>query len=72
MLGSEHPDTAISYNNIGLVYNKKGEYESAIKYLKKAWYTYKAKLGEEHPYTLNTREIMNKVLCDWKFNNGAD
>ena len=36
MLGMEHPDTATSYNNIGLVYHNQGDYPKALEYYTKA------------------------------------
>ena len=41
-------DIAISYNNIGLVYSDKGDYDKALEFLNKAMTIRKAKLGEEH------------------------
>jgi len=36
--GSEHPDVATSYNNIGNAYMKKGDLENALlQYQKAAW-----------------------------------
>ena len=40
---------AVSYNNIGSVYNDKGEYDKALEFHNKALTIRKAKLGEEHP-----------------------
>jgi tetratricopeptide (TPR) repeat protein len=36
MLGKDHPDTATVYNNLGMVYHDKGEYDQAIEFYKKA------------------------------------
>ena len=51
VLGEEHPDTARSYNNIGLVYAKQGDYEKELEYLFKALAILEKVLGEEHPNT---------------------
>ena len=49
VLGKEHPDTATSYNNIGLVYGTKGDYDKALEYYFKAKDIYEKVLGKEHP-----------------------
>ena len=36
VFGEDNPNTAVSYNNIGAVYNEKGEYDLALEYNKKA------------------------------------
>ena len=33
LLGEEHPDTADSYNNMGIVYSKQGNYDKGLEYL---------------------------------------
>ncbi len=50
-LGTEHPDTATSYNNIGLVYQEQGDYTKALEYLFKALAIKEKVLGMEHPDT---------------------
>jgi len=51
VLGSEHPDTAASYNNIGLLYHDQGDYPQALNYYQKALAIHKKVLGVEHPDT---------------------
>ena len=36
-LGSNHPFVAASYNNLGLAYSHKGQYEQAIRFIKSPW-----------------------------------
>ena len=36
MLGEEHPDTAVIYNNLALVYADEGEYKKAEKFYLKS------------------------------------
>jgi tetratricopeptide (TPR) repeat protein len=43
------PDYGAAYNNIGLAYDSKGEYDRAIGYFQKALKTDLKKLGQEHP-----------------------
>ena len=54
MLGKEHPDTAESYNNIGLIYKKQGDYTKALDYYQKTLDTREKVLGKEHPSTATT------------------
>ena len=51
VLGTEHPNTASSYNNIGLVYNEKGDYGKALEYYFKDLAISEKVLGTEHPDT---------------------
>ena len=51
VLGTEHPDTATSYNNIGMIYSHMGDYERALEYYQKALEIREAVLGTEHPDT---------------------
>ena len=48
-LGGEHPYVATSYNNIGQVWNKKGEYDKALEYYEKCLAIELKTLGGEHP-----------------------
>ena len=51
VIGMEHPYTAISHNNIGLVYNNMGDHDKALEYFGKALVITENVLGTEHPYT---------------------
>ena len=48
VLGEKHPDTAMSYNNIGNVYYNLGDYNEALEYFNKALEIKKEVLGEKH------------------------
>lgn len=61
MLGTEHPDTATSYNNIGVTYYKQGDTDKALEYLGKTLAIYKEKLGDNHPYTHQTQENIDYI-----------
>lgn len=47
----EHPDTATSYYNIGLVYNSLGEYDQALEYHLRAMTIREKIFGHNHPDT---------------------
>jgi len=49
VLGIEHPDTAITYNNIASVYNNQGDYTQALEWHEKALDIREKVLDIEHP-----------------------
>ena len=61
MLGTEHSDTASSYNNIGNVCYDKGDYYRALEYYLKAYNVFKKKLGADHPDTKMAEENIELV-----------
>ena len=54
VLGTEHRNTAATYNNIAIVYKATGDYDKALGYYEKALEIYKKVIGTEHPYTAAT------------------
>ena len=48
-IGEEHPSVAISYNNIGSIWDTKGEYDKALEYYHKSLSIRLKTIGEEHP-----------------------
>ena len=61
VLGSDHPDTAATYNNMALVYKAQGEYEKALDYYERALTVFKAKLGVNHRYTQITQRSVQHL-----------
>jgi tetratricopeptide (TPR) repeat protein len=51
VLGKEHPDTAITYNNIAAVYGRQGDASAALRWYEKALAINEKVLGKEHPHT---------------------
>ena len=49
LLGENHPNVASSYNNIGIVWDVKGDYDRALEYHEKALSIRLRVLGEDHP-----------------------
>ena len=49
--GKEHPSIAVSYNNIGVIYEKAADYDKALGYHMKAVEIREKVLGKEHPHT---------------------
>ncbi|MCD8353635.1 MAG: tetratricopeptide repeat protein, partial [Clostridiales bacterium] len=61
VLGEDHPDTAMSYNNLGVVYEHQKKYDEAVELYRKAWKIWQKTLGPEHPDT--KRAIRNLRDC---------
>jgi len=61
VLGLEHTDTAISYNNIGVVYDNQSEYDNALEWYFKALAIYEKILGLEHPNTATSYNNIGMV-----------
>ncbi len=62
--GTEHPNTAASYNNIGTVYSDKGDYDKALEYHHKALAIRENVLGLEHPDTATSYNNIGIVYSD--------
>ncbi len=64
VLGPEHPRVANVYNNLGLAYRHKEDYDKAVEYYNKALKIYLKILGPEHPYVAtvygNLAEVYEK------------
>jgi tetratricopeptide (TPR) repeat protein len=54
VLGSEHPDTVTSLNNLAVQYQDMGEYAKAEPLYQEALRLHKKVLGPEHPNTANS------------------
>ena len=54
VLGTNHPDTTATYNNLAGLYELKGKYEKALEYYLKALEIREKVLGTEHPDTATT------------------
>ena len=48
-MGGEHPDVATTYNNIGITWKNKGEYDKALEYYEKSLVIQLKTLGGEQP-----------------------
>ncbi|MDR2119137.1 MAG: ATP-binding protein [Tannerellaceae bacterium] len=59
--GASHPDTAITYNNIALVYHGQGEYGQAMEWHRKALEIREKILGISHPDTATTCDNIAEV-----------
>ncbi|MBQ3139208.1 MAG: tetratricopeptide repeat protein [Ruminococcus sp.] len=57
-LGTEHPDTALTYNYIGNIYGCTCDYNKALEYHNKALAIYEKEFGIEH---FNTATVYNNI-----------
>ena len=60
-LGTEHPNTAISYNDLGYALIKLERYEEALRYLKESCRIKEREFGTEHRYTANTYHTLGQA-----------
>jgi len=63
-LGKEHPSTAVTYNNMAVVFRAQGEYGKALEYHERALAIREKALGKEHPHTATTYNNMALVFHD--------
>ena len=54
---------AMVYNNIGKLYQKKGDKQNALFYLEKARTIFENTLGKEHPNTKAVQKSIDKVTA---------
>lgn len=55
VLGKEHPDTATSLNNLGMLLKKNSDLAAAKSYLERALAIFEKSLGSGHPSTQTVR-----------------
>ena len=60
-LGEEHVLTALSYWNLGLDYELKGNKDLALSCFEKAYNIYKKLFGETHPNTQDTLTAISDI-----------
>jgi tetratricopeptide (TPR) repeat protein len=66
-LPPNHPDIANSYNNIGSIYNNKGDNDRALEYYSKSLKIYKETLPPNHPDIANSYNNIGSI-----YNNKVD
>ena len=64
MLGSEHPDTAITLHNLAELYRRMGDLSKAEPLLKEALEIYQKVLGRENPLTASSLNSLALVYQD--------
>jgi tetratricopeptide (TPR) repeat protein len=65
-LPSEHPDIAMTLNNIGSVYEDKNEYQQAFFYFQLAADIYRHLLPSTHPYVIQLEQSIKRVSAKLK------
>jgi tetratricopeptide (TPR) repeat protein len=61
VLGTEHPSTATTYNNIALVYTNQGKYDEALKWYRKDLAISEKSLGKNNPKTVSVYDSIAEV-----------
>jgi tetratricopeptide (TPR) repeat protein len=61
-LGMGHHSTLATVNNMGMVFNKQGEYGKALEWYQRALDGYEKTLGMDHSSSLNTVDNMALVF----------
>jgi hypothetical protein len=51
LLGEDHPDTAVTLNNLAALYSKQARYAEAEANYRRAFSIFEAKFGLKHPST---------------------
>jgi tetratricopeptide (TPR) repeat protein len=62
VLGSDHPDTAGNFNNLGVILQALGDYTGARSYLEQALAIWEQVLGSEHPDTARSLNNLGFLL----------
>jgi len=62
VLGSHHPDTAQTLNNLANLYTDQSKYEKAAPLYQRALVIYEQMLGSEHPSTKSTQANYTDLL----------
>ena len=66
VLGADHPDTAVSLNNLAALYRAQERYSEAAPLLKEAAEIMERVLGAEHPHTKIVRGNYERLLAEMK------
>ena len=61
-LGKDHPDTATTYNNMGVLFYNMEDYKSAKEYFEKAFAAFENVLGVNHPNTKITKRWLEDTI----------
>ena len=61
-LGEEHPDVALSLNNLASLYDSQGKYAEAEPLYRQALEIFEKVLGKDHPSTVTVRENYQGLL----------
>jgi tetratricopeptide (TPR) repeat protein len=64
LLGEDHPNTASSLNNIGLVYSDQGNYKKALEVLEKSFKITLNLFGQNHPDTASSLNNIGSVYSN--------
>ena len=60
-LPAQHPDIAMTYCNIGLAYEKTGQWQQALSHFNKAADIYRHVLSSTHPAVIKVEQFIKRV-----------
>lgn len=63
-MGTKHPATATTYNNIACTYAALEQYDKALELFEKVLRIWEVKLGHNHPDTQGVRESIDHVKTE--------
>ncbi len=64
MLGAEHPNTALSLNNLGSLLQAQGDLAAAKPYYEGALAIFKARLGDTYSFTQTVQRNLDTLEVD--------
>jgi tetratricopeptide (TPR) repeat protein len=62
LLGVEHPDVAMTLNNLAVFYKSQQKFEEAASFYRRALAIFEATLSPSHPKLLTCRENYERLL----------
>ena len=68
LLGDEHPNVALSLNNVGCTFGALGKHEEALKYLMEASKIFKGSYKENHPMVQEVLKNIQMIQCELEAN----
>ena len=58
--GQDHPDVAVSYQNLGAVYQRQGNHVQTKEMVTKAYHIFLKVLGPDHPQTQGLKPFVDE------------
>ena len=60
LFGSDHPDVAVSYQNLAAVYQRQGNHVQTKEMVTKAYHIFLRMLGPDHPQTQGLKPFVDE------------
>ena len=62
--GNTHPDTAVGYSDMGLLYHMRKQYYEAIEYHERAFKINEQLVGDKHPDTASIYQNLSRAYFE--------